>query len=194
MIVAALVPRVAACDLDCSLVRELREQSLAGAVYSLVDGEQVRLGAVGFANHATRQPLSADSRVHVGSVTKTFLALGVLRLVSQGRVELDAPVAQLLPEVLFDNPWRDRPVTLRHLLDHTAGLEDLRLWHLFTRRASPDSPLRDAFDAAGLLRVRTEPGTRFSYSNIGYTLAGAVIERVTGERYEWAMRGRWNCE
>lgn len=183
--------RAADCDLDCSLERELREQGLAGAVYTLVDGDEIRLGAVGLANEELHQPLRADSKVHVGSVAKTMLALGILRLATQGRVNLDAPLSGLLPQVALDNPWhRTRPVTLRHLLDHTAGLEDLRLWHLFTLRATPHAPLQGALEnAPGLLRVRTEPGTQFSYSNIGYTLAGMVIESVTGERYEsWLDR------
>ena len=181
----------AACDLDCTLDRELRSQGLVGAVYALVEGDNTRIGAAGLANAVTRQPLRADSKVHIGSVTKTMLALGVLRLATQNRVDLDAPLADLLPQLPLDNPWHaTRPVTLRHLLDHTAGLDDLRLWQFFTLRVSPRAPLADAFaHPKDLLRIRVEPGTRFSYSNMGYTLAGMVLEEITGERYEsWLDR------
>jgi CubicO group peptidase (beta-lactamase class C family) len=182
---------LAATDPDRDLARVLAEERLAGAVWGIVDGDTARTGAVGLANHARAVPLRDDARVHVGSVTKTLVALGVLRLVSQRRVDLDAPVSTLLPAIALENPWdARRPDTLRHLLDHTAGLDDLRLWHVFTRRATPDSPLADAFRGdADLLRVRVEPGRRFSYSNTSYTLAGSVIEAVTGERYEqWLDR------
>ncbi len=178
------------CDLDCSLDRLLKEEQLAGAVYGVVDGAETRLGAAGFADHQRQLPMRADSRVHIGSVTKTVLALGVLRLASQGRVNLDAPLEELLPALTLDNPWKAKsPVTLRHLLDHTSGLDDLRLWHLFSRRSAPRAPLIDAFADRSVLRVRVEPGSRFSYSNMGYTLAGMVIESVTRERYEsWLDR------
>lgn len=169
----------------------LREESLAGAVYALVDAETTRVGAVGFAHHASGTPMSPDSKVHVGSVTKTLIALGVLRLATQQRVDLDAPLAELLPDVRLRNPWNAQsPVRLRHLLDHTSGLDDLHLWHLFTKRAPPRAPLADAFARPDdLLRVRVEPGTRMSYSNLGYTLAAMVIEARTGERYEsWLER------
>jgi len=179
------------CDLDCSLATLSREESLTGTVYALVQGDEVRVGAVGLANHRTGERLRADAKVHIGSVTKTLLALGVLRLATQQRVDLDAPVAGLLPALPLQNPWEARsPVTLRHLLGHSAGLDDLRLWQIFTARADPRAPLVGAFSRpADLLRVRVEPGKRMSYSNMGFTLAAMVIEARTAERYEaWLDR------
>jgi CubicO group peptidase (beta-lactamase class C family) len=178
--------RAAACDLDCSLARSLEEERLAGVAYSLVgeDGT-IRVGAVGAANSATGERLQSNSRVHIGSVAKTVLALGILRLATEGRLDLDAPISGLLPGIRFDNPWRSRPVTLRHLLDHTSGLQDARLWQMFSTTAEPSMPLVAAFRKdPGILRVRTEPGRQFSYSNIGYTLAAMAIEAVVRERYE----------
>jgi CubicO group peptidase (beta-lactamase class C family) len=189
--VVASVRAEAACDFDCSLAKLLAEEELAGAVYGLVDGEVTRTGAAGFAHHPDATPLRPDATVHVGSVAKTFIALGVLRLATQRRLDLDAPLDAVLPTVAFDNPWAARaPVTLRHLLDHTSGLDDMRLWQIFTRRADPRAPLARAFDGGpGLLRIRSEPGSQFSYSNMGFTLAAMAIESVTGERYEsWLDR------
>jgi CubicO group peptidase (beta-lactamase class C family) len=180
-----------ACDLNCSLTKLLAEEKLAGAVYGLVDGDVVRSGAVGFAHHPKGEPLRVDAKVHVGSVAKTFIALGVLRLATQDRVDLDAPLAALLPSVRIDNPWAARtPLTLRHLLDHTSGLDDMHLWQIFTLRADPRAPLSGAFaGGSDLLRIRSEPGTQFSYSNMGFTLAAMAIESITGERYEsWLER------
>lgn len=179
------------CDLECSLLAMLAEERLPGAVYSIVEDEATRIGAVGIANQQRGDRLRPDAKVHIGSVTKAMIALGVLRLVTLERVELDAPLAKLLPQIKLDNPWESRsPVTLRHLLDHTSGLEDLRLWQIFTTRAEPNVPLAVAFDRAPeVLRIRFEPGTQFAYSNMGYTLAGMVIEAVTSERYEsWLDR------
>ena len=169
----------------------LHEQQHAGAVVATVNGTQTDLIGLGVFHTGTRQPLKADDRVQVGSIAKTVLSLAVLRLESQGRVELDAPLSTLLPALQLDNPWATRsPVRLRHLLDMTSGLPDLHLWHVFNQSHTAHQPLALALRTElGPIRLRTEPGRQFSYSNIGFTLVGMVIEAVTGERYEtWVAR------
>src|SRR5690606_21429296 len=164
--------------------RALVQEGLIGASWSLVTPEQVVLGAAGVRDLGTGAPLAPHDRVQVGSVAKTILAAGVLALVTEGRVNLDAPVTTYLPDLRLDNPWApETPVLVRHLLDHTSGLDDVRLWQVFTLRGDPDAPLRDGLVAKPLL-VGSRPGSRFSYSNVGYLLLGMVIESVTNERYE----------
>ena len=113
----------------------------------------------------------------------------MLRLATERRLHLDQPVSELVPVVRFTNPWRATdPVLVRHLLDHTAGLEDARFWQVFSQKPGPDDSLHTAIGRAPLV-IRTRPGSRMSYSNLGYTLLGMVIEAVTGERYErWLDR------
>jgi hypothetical protein len=98
-------------------------------------------------------------------------------LVTAGLLHLDDRAAQYLPGIEFNNPWRDAaPVTVRHLLDHTSGLEDARLWQMFSERPEPDTPLAQAYpNPDKLLRIRTRPGSRFSYSNMGYGLLGSSL-------------------
>ena len=158
-----------------------------GVAWGLIlPDEPIVVGTAGFRDGEQRLPFAADTRFHVGSVTKALLATGVLRLVTEGLLDLDAPLSDVIPELAIDNPWRQEArVTVRHLLDHTAGFEDARLWHLFSERATPDSPLGAAFPPAqNLLWVRTRPGSQFSYSNMGYGALGLVIEKLTGKRYE----------
>ncbi len=179
-------------DLRDRMTTILADEGLAGAAWALVTPvEGLQTDVAGFRNLPAREPFATDTRFHVGSIAKAVLATGVLRLASDGRIDLDAPVVRYLPDLAFANPWAsETPVTVRHLLDHTAGLDDARLWQMFSERARPDSPLASAFgDAGRLLRVRSRPGTRFSYSNMGYGLLGLLVERVTGERYEtWLDR------
>lgn len=174
------------------MVAELQRQGLAGSVWAWIDAQgQTHTGAAGTRDAATGAAMTPQTRVNIGSVTKTLIAVGMLRLASEGRIDLDAPVETYLDGLHFDNPWRARqPVTLRHLLDHTAGLEDARLWQVFTLQANPDSPLSETFSRdPSVLQVRTLPGERFSYSNLGYTLAALALESVAGERYEtWLQR------
>lgn len=177
--------------LNQDLKRILIEERLAGAVYSTVVAGETRTGAAGYFDASTKALLRPDSKVHVGSITKTVLAVSLLHLVTEGRVSLDASVESVLPAIKFNNRWSaTSPVRVRHLLDQTAGLEDLRLWHIFSAKTTPDTALVDVFTRdASVLRIRTEPGTQYSYSNLGYTLVGMVIEAVVNERYEtWADR------
>lgn len=179
---AAPVP----ATLEADFAAGLKDEGLAGAVWSevLPDGK-VHTGAAGLRDVAAKASMQADTRVQVGSVAKVMLALGVLRLISEDRLTLDTPVQQVLPELALRNPWlASDPVRVRHLLAHTAGLDNVRLWQAFSGKPQPDTPLAEAFDGGGLLRVRTRPGTRYAYSNMGYGVLGMVIERVTGQPYE----------
>ncbi|WP_057629100.1 serine hydrolase domain-containing protein [Stenotrophomonas terrae] len=179
-------------QLQADMQRILDEEGLQGVVWTTVTADGLAAnGAAGVRDAATRSPMQTSTRVHVGSVTKAVLAIGVLRLVSQGRLSLDAPVAEVVPAIGFDNRWEStHPVRVRHLLAHTAGLENLRLGQFFSLKASADVPLAIASGTdRAPLRVLSQPGSRFSYSNLGYTVLGQVIEAVSGERYEaWMDR------
>ncbi len=194
---AALIEGIATLDdsllhaqagdsLTTAIERALAEEDLVGATWALVTPEGTTLGAAGLRDASRNAPMSPHNRVQVGSVAKTFIATGVLRLVTAGRVALDASVARYLPDVPIENPWHaTSPLLVRHLLDHTGGLDDARMWQVFSLRASPDAPLRDGLvRAGGTMRVRHRPGDRFSYSNTSYLLLGLLIEAVTGRRYE----------
>ena len=105
---------------------------------------------------------------------------------TEGLIELDAPASRYLPDLFFENPWKGlADVTVRHLLDHTSGLNDAHMWQMFSERPKPETPLIAAFpEPETQLRIRSRPGSRFSYSNMGYTLLGIIIESVVGGRYE----------
>jgi CubicO group peptidase (beta-lactamase class C family) len=134
-------------------------------------------------------PVDADTAFRVASITKSFVGLGVMRLVERGALDLDRPIAEIMPDVVIDNPWHDvAPVTLAHVLEHTAGFDDMRFNETFTTE--------DAMTAADALAinprsrtVRWRPGSRFSYSNVGYTVAARAIEVATGEPFDvWIRR------
>src|SRR5688572_10320955 len=150
-----------ASELRTDMQRLLQENELTGAVWSTVASDgSIAIDSAGVKAASTGEPLSADARVHVGSEAKTVLATGVLRLVSEGRLALDMPISTYLPQLEFDNPWApSEPIRLRHLLDHTAGLDDARLWQIFSLKVQPDVPLAATFARyPTLLRVRSRPG------------------------------------
>lgn len=184
--VARLTVASESTTIQADMERLLQEEGLSGAVWTLISPDGDSVGAAGLANADSDAPMTIHKRVHVGSVTKTVLATGVLRLITTGQLSLDAPISALLPGLSFENPWEaSDPVRVRHLLAHTAGLDNLRFWQAFSLQPTPDTPLNEAFSRdPSLLRLRTRPGSTYSYSNMGYGLLGMVIESVTGERYE----------
>lgn len=178
-------------SLTAQVARALAEEQLVGASWALVTPDRVTLGAAGRKDIARDIPMRPDHRVQVGSVAKTFIATGVLRLVTMGRLSLDDPITTHLPDLPLENPWAERaPLRVRHLLDHTSGLDDARMWQVFTVRGDPDAPLRSGLTLGDApVRVRHTPGARFSYSNTGFLVAAMLIEQLTGERYEsWLER------
>ena len=179
--------QIAEAELVDDIEKTLVEEGLTGIAWALVDGSgDASIGAAGLRDNHSGAMFTPGTRIHVGSLTKSLLATGVLRLATEGRIDLDAPIRRYLPDLSIDNPWTgNTDVTVRHLLDHTSGLNDAHMWHLFSERADPDALLIAAFPDPELhLRVRAQPGSRFSYSNMGYTLLGMIIESIVGSRYE----------
>jgi len=172
--------------LDGKLKKAVTNENLTGAVWSTISDDIITTGAIGLKNADTKEILENDDRVLIGSVTKTLIATAILRLASQGKLDIDSPVHKILPKILFDNPWRENnPVTIRVLLNHTSGIEDARFWQVFSTESTSTTPLEYIFSKnPSVLKVRTIPGTRFSYSNMGYSFLGLIIEKITQEPYE----------
>lgn len=172
--------------LDKKLKKAVASENLTGAVWSTINDDIITIGAIGLKNADTNEFLETNDRVLIGSVTKTLIATGILRLSRQGKLDIDSPVYKILSNITFDNPWRENnPVTIRDLLNHTSGIEDSRFWQVFSTKSTSTTPLEYLFTKnPSVLKVRTIPGTRFSYSNMGYSFLGLIIEKITQESYE----------
>ncbi|ONI76015.1 hypothetical protein ALI144C_35460 [Actinosynnema sp. ALI-1.44] len=152
-----------------------RRFRVPGAQLVVTDaGEPVVLDH-GVTDHGTRQPVTAESKFPLGSVGKMFTATVVMMLVSDGDLDLDTPVGQYVPELRTAPDGIAASVTVRHLLSHTSGLAS----DLAAESAHAGSRLKYLRDGCrtGLMFA---PGSIFSYSNVGYVLAGHLIEAVTG--------------
>ena len=166
----------------------LKRDGIHGVSIALVgrDGP-IWIGGVGVRDRDTRAPMEADTMFRVGSLSKSIIALGVMRLVDQGKLDVDRPLREILPDAI-DNPWEAvAPVTLAHCMEHTAGLDDVRFNEIFTD--DEDLSVRDTLRLNPRSRkIRWRPGTRHGYSNVGYTLAARAIEVVTGEPFDVYLR------
>jgi len=186
IVLCLLQPSVAAAQSLQEIDVLLKKENLSGAVYSVVNNGQITSYSSGLKNRRTGDPMLRDDKVHVGSLTKTFLAMGILRLATQNMLNLDDPIKKYLKDLPMDNPWENsNPVTIRHLLDHTSGMSDIRLWHFFSTGSTAQTPLKEFYERnPELLDIHVKPGSLFSYSNMGYTLLGMLIEAFVKEPYE----------
>jgi CubicO group peptidase (beta-lactamase class C family) len=137
----------------------------------------------GVTSLADPQPVDERTLYSVGSISKTFTATAMMCLVAQGTVDLDAPVRRYVPELVLPNDQWTSEMTVLNLLNHTAGLD----WRLIVEVGDADDALaRFVARLAGFEQLGA-PGTRTSYSQAGYNLAGRVIEKVTGLTFERAV-------
>ncbi|WP_454083724.1 serine hydrolase domain-containing protein [Georgenia sp. Marseille-Q6866] len=164
--------------LDETLPAALEEGRIAGATVAVVhDGEILTARGFGEADVSAGTPVDPDRTLfRVGSVSKLFTATAVMQLVENGELDLDTDVEQYTGLDL----GLEHPVTLRHLLTHTAGFEE-RIAGLIGTDTTPD--LRDSLVTAPPEQV-FEPGTTPAYSNYGNALAGYVVEAVSGVPFE----------
>jgi CubicO group peptidase (beta-lactamase class C family) len=122
--------------------------------------------------------------MRVGSLGKVVVALGIMHLVAQRKLRLDAPVASILPELKLDNPWEATdPVRVVHLLEHSSGLDDMH-FNEYYRYDKPQSLEEALLRNAHSKRIRWRPGTCSAYSNVGYAIAARIIERVTHQPFD----------
>src|SRR5215207_711857 len=170
------------------------EHDLPGAVVGLVNGanpEDALAWSAGFGwgggpsqadpTQPGRRALDADILFRVASITKTFTATAVVQLRDQGKLRLDDPLVKHVPEFgAVENPFGPiEEITLRRVASHSSGLmgePPLDHW------ANLRFPTREEWLAVlPQVKVAIPPGSAFKYSNLGYTLLGEVIERVTGQ-------------
>ncbi|MGB8685525.1 MAG: serine hydrolase domain-containing protein [Candidatus Binatus sp.] len=139
----------------------------------------------GFGVTNIRHPLPVDEKTlfQIGSTTKTFTATAVMRLVEAGKLALDEPILTYLPDFKMRDPEVTARVTMRHLLTHTGGWEG----DFFPDTGNGDDALARYVKLMADLPQLTPLGTILSYNNAAFSLAGRVVEVVTGKTYEVAL-------
>lgn len=147
------------------------------------DGETAAQ-AQGMADVAADRPITVDDPARIASISKLVTTIGVMHLVEQGKLDLDADVSKQLGWTLRNPAFPERPISLRLLLSHTSSLTDAAgYWNVplgSSIRMLTDDP--KAWDA------EHEPGTYFRYTNLNFPLVAQLMERATGERFDLLMR------
>ncbi|MFJ6427117.1 serine hydrolase [Microbacterium maritypicum] len=147
-------------------------------------GEEPVYAHHGILNVRTGIETTDDSVFQIGSMTKVWTASVVMRLVDEGRLDLDAPIVDYLPEFSSSDPEITGRVTMRHLLSHTSGIDG----DVFTDTGRGDDTLEKYVSLLDGVAQNHPLGATMSYCNSGFVLAGRVIEKITGTSWDQAMR------
>jgi CubicO group peptidase (beta-lactamase class C family) len=178
-------PATSIAELQRQLEQVLKEQHVPGVSIAIVhrDGPEWVAG-LGLADVASGRAATAETLFRIGSTSKAFAGFAILKLAGEGKLKLDDKVHALVPDVWFDNPWEATdPVRVVDLLEHTTGWDDMHLREYF--KSGDGMTLTEGLDYDHRSRTsRWRPGTRMSYCNSGPAVAGAIVEKLTGRRFE----------
>lgn len=173
-------------ELQQQLEKILKDTHTPGVSVAIVhpDGPEWIAG-LGKSDVAANRDTTADTLFRIGSTSKAFASLSILKLANQGRLSLQDPVHKLAPEVWFENRWEaSDPVRVVDLLEHTTGWNDMH-FREYAKQAPDSMGLREALDYDHHSRIsRWPPGTRMAYCNSGPPVAAYIVEKITGKRFE----------
>ena len=166
------------------VVNEMNRLPIPGAVVGVWHGDKEFLAAFGTTSLDHPLPVTEDTLFQIGSITKTFVATAIMRLVEAGKLELDKPVRTYLPDLRLMDETVAAQVTIRHLLTHTGGW----VGDYFDDFGLGDDALARMVAKMADLQQLTPLGKVWSYNNSGFYLAGRVMEVVAGASFETAMK------
>ncbi|UGQ46478.1 serine hydrolase domain-containing protein [Massilia endophytica] len=183
-------------DRELAAVVNDAQHPLSGlSVLAIRDGkvsyqQQFGLRRIDTTGHGKAEPVTAATMFRIASISKMMTTLGLMRLVEEGKIDLDADISGYLGFTVRNPHFPDRAVTLRQVLSHTASLRDDAGYSWGT-----DTALKDVLVPGGARHGKGEmwarnagPGDYFTYSNLGWGVIGTVMEKVTGERFDLLMR------
>lgn len=159
------------------------ELNVPGAAVGVLASGVETYACHGVTNVEHPLPVDQETLFLLGSVTKTYTATAVMRLVAEGRLELAAPVSRYVPELRLQDERAAAEITVLQLLNHTSGLD----WALQVDTGEGDDAQALQTEKLAELKLIAPPGARASYSQSGYNLLGRVVEKVTGQTYERAV-------
>jgi len=173
-------------EVDAVMKQQMRGRHIPGASVAVVShGKLVLLKSYGLADVENQVPATPHTVYELASVTKQFTATAIMMLVQEGKLSLDAAVNHVLDGL----PAAWNKITIRQLLNHTAGLPDFSRPQFHLEMRADHSP-RDLIQLVANTPLDFTPGEKYSYSNTGYVVLGMVIEKLSGRKYGTFVRER----
>jgi CubicO group peptidase (beta-lactamase class C family) len=166
-------------QLDAMVAAYYKADEPGATVIVVKDGKTVLRKAYGMASVAEKRGMQVDDVLRLGSITKQFTAVAIMLLVEQGKLSLTDTVTKILP----DYPENGKKVTIEHLLTHTSGIPSYTSKANYEANSTKQVSVNQMLDSFKNDPLEFEPGSTWSYSNSGYFLLGAIVEKASGESY-----------
>ncbi|MET7283069.1 serine hydrolase [Kribbella sp. NPDC005582] len=179
-------PRIDAAHWQRRLTKLAAKYGVPGATLGILRGDELVQAATGVLNKKTGVEVTTDSLFQIGSITKVWTTTLVMQLVEEGLLDLDAPLIAVLPELKLSDPDAAKQVTMRHLLTHTSGIDG----DVFEDTGRGDDCLEKYAELLASVSQNHPLGATWSYCNSGFSLAGRVIEKLTGKTWDQVLRER----
>lgn len=151
-----------------------------GTVIVIRKGETIFHKAYGMADLELNVPMQKEMVFRIGSITKQFTAIAILKLAEQGKISLKDDIKKYIP----DFSTYGRVITIEHLLTHTSGIKSYTSLEIFDSLLRNDLKPFEVIDLFKNEQLEFEPGEKWSYNNSGYFLLGYIIEKISGNTYE----------
>ncbi len=169
-----------AADFDKILSAQFKSDGPGCAALVAYKGEIIYIKAFGLANIENGVPMKPDMIFRIGSITKQFTAIAILRLMEQGKLDLQDELTKYIP----DYPVNGKKITIEHLLTHTSGIKSYTDMEEFNAAVQGKDMKVDELIAFFKNKpMDFDPGTNWKYNNSGYVLLGAILEKITGKPY-----------
>ncbi|QRF63370.1 serine hydrolase [Variovorax paradoxus] len=159
---------------------------VTGASFALWDGGQMHQAVGGLRNSVTGDPVTLDTLMHIGSITKVLNATLFMQLVDDGLIELDDLVSKHLPELRLGEPEALSKITCRMLINHTNGID----YDCPAYRGFDEQRIDDAIEDCASKQQLHPPGEATAYSNIGTVIAGHIAQKLRGEGWYSLIKSR----
>ncbi len=168
-----------------TLSKFVKQNGYPGAMISIVKSDTtVFVGGIGYADRVSKTPVSKTQLFRQGSISKSFTALALVKLLSEKGISLDTPIEKIDSSIPFKNKWSaNAPITVANILEHSTGFDDFHTHAMYATEAS--QPLMHEYVEAhkNSLYARWKPNTRHAYSNSAYVVAGHLIEVLSNQAY-----------
>ncbi len=179
-------PFVSLKDLTDSIQAIMAEDHIVGLTLGITNRDSVLFaGGFGYADLAAKRKVDEKTLFRLGSITKMFVSLGIIKLIKEGKLNLNDELKKVAPEVPFKNAWEaTNPVKIVHLLEHTSGFDDMKLNRLYSADTIEMKGMEMMLAHKNSMYCRWKPGERYSYSNPNYTILGFIIEKLSGKSFD----------
>jgi len=163
----------------------MKQENITGLMLGITTKDSVIFsGGFGYSDLDAKRRVDEKTLFRMGSITKMFVSLGIMKLVSEGKLKLDDELKKIAPEVPFQNKWEStNPVRIVHLLEHTTCFDDIKLNRMYSLDAKENTGIDMMLVHKNSMICRWKPGERFAYSNPNYAILGYIIEKLSGTPY-----------